>query len=87
MQRNVRVAYAIAAFDAADASPTPRAFFAVTVQVYDLPTVSPVTVIGAAVAPRCVADFVTPPLLDVQVAVVLWIGEPLFTPIVKVTLI
>jgi hypothetical protein len=32
-----------------------------------------------------VADFVTPPLLDVHVAVWLWIVLPLFAPIVNVT--
>ena len=47
--------------------------------------VTPLTTIGAAAAPVCVAFFVTPPLVDVHVAVWLWIALPLFAPIVNVT--
>jgi hypothetical protein len=36
-------------FDGADAGPVPAAFVAVTVKVYAVPLVSPVTVIGLAV--------------------------------------
>ena len=46
---------------------------------------SPVTSIGAAADPVWMADFVTPLLLDVHVAVCLWIALPLSAPIVKVT--
>ena len=41
--------------------------------------------IGAAVAPECVPVLVTPPLVDVHVAVWLVIALPLFAPIVNVT--
>jgi hypothetical protein len=51
--------------DGADAGPVPRAFVAVTVQVYDLAAVSPDTVRGPA-APLC--DRATPTSVDVQVA-------------------
>jgi hypothetical protein len=57
---------AVAIADADEASPKPRALCAFTVHVYLRAVVSAVTLIGLA-AP--VADFVTPPLLDVQVAV------------------
>ena len=42
-------------------------------------------VIGAAVAPVCTPVFVTPPLLDVHVAVWLVIALPLLAPIANVT--
>ena len=41
--------------------------------------------IGAAAAPECTPVFVTPPSLDVHVAVWLVIALPLFAPIVNVT--
>ena len=41
--------------------------------------------IAATAAPVCVADFVTPPLLEVHVAIWLVIGRPLPAPIVNVT--
>jgi hypothetical protein len=41
-----------------------------------LPVVAAATVIGAAAAPACVPVFVTPPLLDVQVAVYVLIALP-----------
>ena len=43
------------------------------------------TVIGAEVAPVCVALFVVPPLLELHVAVWLTIALPLAAPNVKVT--
>ena len=52
----------LAEFDAADGGPTPAAFVAVTVNVYDEPFVSPVTVSGDA-APVAVM----PPGLEVAV--------------------
>ena len=73
--------------DAADAAPVPTAFVAVTVHAYDRFNVAPPTVIGAAEAPRCTADFVTPPLLDLQVAVNFVIGDPLFAPATYETMI
>ena len=53
--------------------------------VYVLPVVTAATVIGAAVAPECTPVFVTPPSLDVHVAVWLVIALPLLAPIVNVT--
>ena len=50
-----------------------------------MPVVTAATVIGAAAAPVCTPVFVTPPLLDVHVAVWLVIALPLPAPIVKVT--
>jgi hypothetical protein len=52
-------------FDALEADPVPVPFVAVTVNVYAVPLVRPVTVMGAADAP--VIDAVT--LLGVEVAV------------------
>jgi hypothetical protein len=69
----------------AAAGPPPRAFVALTRQIYVLPVVTPVSVIGAAVAPACVPIFVAPPLVEVHVAVWLVIALPLFAPIVNVT--
>jgi len=60
--------------DGCEAGPVPRALVAFTVHVYDLPGVSPFTVTGPV---RADFDFVTPPLLDVHVAVYFVIGEPL----------
>jgi hypothetical protein len=58
---------------------------ALTVHVYVFAVVTAATVIGAAAAPTCVPVLVTPPLLDVHVAVWLVIALPLSAPIVNVT--
>jgi hypothetical protein len=69
--------------DAADVGPDPAAFVALTVHVYVPAVVRPGTTIGLA-APFCVP--VTPPLLDVHVAVKPVIGlPPLLRGAVKVT--
>ena len=52
----------VTAFDAGDAAPVPTLFVAVTVNVYDVPLVRPVTTIGLA-PPLAVM----PPGLDVTV--------------------
>ena len=41
----------VTAFDAADAVPVPALLVAVTVKVYDVPLVSPVTVVDSVVPP------------------------------------
>jgi len=61
--------------DGCDEGPVPRALVAFTVHVYDLPGVNPLTVTGPV---RADFERVTPPLLDVHVAVYFVIGEPLF---------
>jgi hypothetical protein len=71
--------------DGADPRPTPRALVAFTVHVYVPPVLNPATVIGAAVAPEWAPVLVTPPLLDVHVAVWLVIALPLSAPIVNLT--
>jgi hypothetical protein len=71
--------------DAAEARPTPRPLIAFTVHVYDLPVVTPVTVMGAGAASRWAPLFVTPPLLDTHVATWAVIALPLLAPIVNVT--
>lgn len=69
--------------DAADGAPTPRALVAVTVHVYVLPVVNPVTVIGLAGPPL---EPPTPPLLDTHDAVKPVIPLPLLAPGVNCTL-
>jgi hypothetical protein len=54
--------YGVTALDALDAAPVPAAFVAVTVKVYDVPLVRPVTVSGLA-DPEVVKE----PGLDVTV--------------------
>jgi hypothetical protein len=58
-----------------EAGPVPRPLVAFTVHVYDLPDVNPLTVTGPV---RADFERVTPPFLDVHVAVYFVIGEPLF---------
>ena len=65
-----------------DGGPVPTAFVAVTRQLYSLPVVSPVTVIGDLVD---VAVAVAPPLLDVHVTVYEVIALPPVAPAVNVT--
>ena len=65
------------AFEGPDAGPVPTPLVAVTAHVYVLPRVRPFTTI-ALTAP--LADPVTPPLVEVQVAVKLVIGRPLLVP-------
>jgi hypothetical protein len=55
----------LATADTGDEDPEPSAFFAVTVQVYDLPFVRPPTVTGEA-APE--AEPNAPPFADAQIA-------------------
>ena len=73
----------MAAADGADARPSPRAFVAVTVQVYVFPVVRLGTVSGEA-APVWVP--VAPPSLDAQVAVNAEIALPLSAPAVNDTM-
>jgi len=61
-----RESQAVVRFDALDAAPVPRLFFATTVQWYVLPAVSPATVIVVVVPDLLRA---TPPLVDLHVAV------------------
>jgi hypothetical protein len=68
------------AADAADARLDPTPFVALTVQVYDFPSDALPTVIGPAVAPVWTPVLVTPPLLEVHVAVNRAIGDPLLAP-------
>src|SRR4051794_5089833 len=60
-------------FEGADASPVPTALVAVTVNVYAVPLVSPLTMMGEAVPPALL-----PPGEDVTVYEVM--GEPPFEP-------
>jgi hypothetical protein len=64
-----------------DGRPVPTAFVAVTRQLYDLPVVSPVTVIGDLAE---VTEPVAPPLLEVHVAVYEVIALPPVVPAVNV---
>jgi len=56
--------YACTTADATESGPVPRLLVALTVHVYDLPAVSPVTVIGLALPDF---DLVAPPFDDVHV--------------------
>ena len=76
--------YAIAGPDGADDRPAPRPLVPLTVHVYGLLVVKPVTVNGATMP---VFAQVTPPLLDTHVAVSPVIALPLFAPGVNDTLI
>ena len=63
----------ITELDGEDAGPSPVALVAVTVQVYVLPLVRPVTVMGELVP---VIEPVVPPLVEVQTAVVAVMALP-----------
>lgn len=65
------------AFDAADIGPVPASLVDATRQEYVFPVVAPLTVIGLAAA---LPVAVTPPSLDVQVALLSVIGVPLAAP-------
>ena len=58
----------------------PWLLVAVTVQEYVFVAVTPATAMATAADPACVALLVTPPFAEVQVAVNLVIGAPLFAP-------
>ncbi len=64
------------AFDAPVAGPVPEPFVATTVHVYVPPVVTPATTIGVVFGPRCEADWVTPPSVEVHVAVYCVIVDP-----------
>jgi hypothetical protein len=77
------VSTGVTLFEAADAALVPRLFFVVTVNVYAVPSVSPVTVMGHVVAEACAppgeavavyAVIAAPPLLAgaVQLTVACW---------------
>ncbi len=68
------------AVEATEARLVPALLVAVTVHVYNRLSVAPPTVIGTAVAPAWIAALVTPPLLDLQVAVNLVTAGPWFAP-------
>jgi hypothetical protein len=68
--------------EATDFGLVPRAFVAVTVQVYSFAVVAPVTVIGPAVDALRTALVVTPLLLEVHVAVNFVMAAPLLAPAV-----
>jgi len=70
------------AADGTEAALVPPASVADTVHSYVLSVSTPVTVIGAAVAPTWTALLVAPPFLDLHVAVNFVIAEPLFAPAV-----
>jgi len=71
--------------DAAETGLVPRAFVAEMVQRYAVFVGSPLIVIGAAVAPACVAVSDAPPLAGVHFAVYFVIAEPWFAGAVYVT--
>ena len=66
------VATGVTGADGADAAEVPAAFVAVTVNMYEVPTVSPVTVI----VPEPAWDTVPVPPAGLEVAVYVVIGEP-----------
>jgi hypothetical protein len=68
------------AADGADAGLVPALVVSVTVHVYVRLSVRAPTPMVAAVEPTCVADLVTPPLLDLHVAVNFVIGRPFPEP-------
>ena len=70
----------ITALDGADAGPVPDAFVAVTVNVYEVPFVRPVTIIGLVAF-----DAVFPPGLDITVYMVTGV-LPLGAGAVKLTI-